>query len=82
MEMGASITVLLASRIGLPISTTQCITGATLAVGMLNGLRGVNWRRFSTIFFSWLITMPVVGIYSGLLFAFIAGSPTLRAPKA
>ena len=59
MEMGAAITVLFASRIGLPISTTQCITGATMAVGLLNGLRGVNWKRFSTIFLSWCITMPV-----------------------
>ena len=59
MEMGASITVLFASRIGLPISTTQCITGATMAVGLLNGLRGVNWKRFGTIFLSWCITMPV-----------------------
>jgi len=62
MEFGASVTVLFASRIGLPISTTQAITGATVAIGLLNGLRGVNWKRFATIFFSWFITMPIVGI--------------------
>ena len=82
MEMGAAITVLLASRIGLPISTTQCITGATMAIGMMNGLNGVNWRRFASIFGSWVVTMPLVGIYSGLLFAFIAGSPSFRNPSA
>ena len=53
MEFGASITVLIASRIGLPISTTQCITGATIAIGMLSGINAVNWRRFGAIFFSW-----------------------------
>ena len=80
MEFGAAIIVLLASRIGLPISTTQCITGATMAVGLMNGASGVNWRRFATIFGSWLVTMPFVGIYSGLLYAFMASNPTLKNP--
>jgi phosphate/sulfate permease len=82
MEFGAAVTVLLASRIGLPISTTQAITGATIAIGLLNGLRGINWMKFATIFASWCITMPIVGIYAGLIFAFIAGSPSLRNPAA
>jgi len=80
MEFGAAIIVLLASRIGLPISTTQCITGATMAVGLMNGASGVNWVRFSTIFGSWLVTMPFVGIYSGLLYAFMASNPSLKNP--
>lgn len=82
MEMGAAITVLIASRIGLPISTTQCITGATMAVGLLNGARGVNWKRFSTIFLSWLVTMPLVGLISGLMFTFMASNPTFMRPVA
>ena len=82
MEMGAAITVIIASRIGLPISTTQCITGATMAVGLLNGARGVNWKRFRTIFMSWIITMPIVGIASGLIFLFLASNPNFRRPSA
>lgn len=78
MEFGAAIIVLLASRIGLPISTTQCITGATMAVGLMNGASGVNWRRFISIFFSWVVTMPLVGLYAGLLFAFMASNPSLK----
>ena len=82
MELGAAIIVLLASRVGLPISTTQCITGATIAVGLLNGLKGINWRRFAEIFGAWLITMPLVGIWSGLIFLFLASNPNFRAPQA
>jgi len=82
MELGAAIIVLLASRVGLPISTTQCITGATIAVGLLNGLKGVNWLRFAEIFFAWMVTMPLVGIYSGLIFLFLASNPTFRSPVA
>ncbi len=40
MELGASITVVLASYLGLPVSSTQSITGATLAVGLCNG----DWK--------------------------------------
>ncbi len=82
MEFGAAITVLLASKLGIPVSTTQCITGATIAVGMMSGIRSVNWRRCLTIFGSWLVTVPVVALYSGLLFSFIAYSPTVRSPGA
>ena len=81
MEMGAAITVILASRIGLPISTTQCITGATMAVGLLNGARGVNWKRFGGIFLAWIVTMPIVGLYAGLLLLFLASNPSFRAPS-
>lgn len=39
MELGAAITVILASQYGLPVSTTMCITGATLGVSLCNGDR-------------------------------------------
>ncbi|KAF2818201.1 hypothetical protein CC86DRAFT_472979 [Ophiobolus disseminans] len=43
MELGAAITVLLASRLGLPVSTTQCLTGATVGVALCNlDVRAVN----------------------------------------
>lgn len=37
MELGAAITVILASQYGLPVSTTMCITGATMGVALCNG---------------------------------------------
>ena len=82
MEFGAGITVLLASRLGIPVSTTQCITGATVGVGMLNGIKAVNWKRMASIFLSWLLTVPVVAIWSGLIFSFVVYSPSLRSPGA
>ncbi|THV01278.1 phosphate transporter [Dendrothele bispora CBS 962.96] len=60
MELGAAITVVLASQLALPVSTTQCITGATAAVGLCNGdLKSINWK----------------GITAGCLFGIIANAP-------
>lgn len=74
--------MLIATRIGLPISTTQCITGATMAVGLLNGVRGVNWKKFSGIFLGWIFTVPIVAIWSGLLMGFVIYSPNYITPYA
>ncbi|RHY25656.1 hypothetical protein DYB32_008174 [Aphanomyces invadans] len=74
MELGASFTVIVASFLGLPVSTTHCITGSTVAVGMCNGeLWSINWRMVLWIIFSWVITLPITATISGLLFSFKYG---------
>jgi sodium-dependent phosphate transporter len=46
MEMGAALTVLVFSQYSLPVSTSMCITGATVGVGLCNGtLKAVNFHR-------------------------------------
>jgi solute carrier family 20 (sodium-dependent phosphate transporter) len=45
MELASAITVILAMRLSLPISTTQCITDATVGVGLSSGTwRAINWK--------------------------------------
>lgn len=54
-ELGSTITIIVATRLGLPISTTQCITGATVGVGLCNGdWRTINWRMVAWIYFGWM----------------------------
>lgn len=79
MEFGAAITVVLASYLGIPVSTTQTITGATLGVSLTsNGMKGfksTNWRGFAWIFMSWVWTLPAAGLISGCTLAIILGAP-------
>lgn len=76
MELGAAITVLLASRLGLPVSTTQCLTGAALGVALMNyDLGAVNWRQLAFIFGGWVLTLPCAGLTAGLLCLMALNTP-------
>ncbi|KAL2192937.1 phosphate-repressible phosphate permease [Corynascus similis CBS 632.67] len=76
MELGSAITVILATRLKLPVSTTQCITGATVGVGLCSGTwRTVNWRMVLWIYLGWIITLPITGIISGCLMGIIINAP-------
>lgn len=57
-EFGAAITILLASKLGLPVSTTHCLVGAVLGVGLARGLRALNLGILREIVLSWVITIP------------------------
>jgi len=58
MELAAAITVLLASKYGLPVSTTQCITGGVVGVALMNwDLKSINWKQLLKIFIGWCLTV-------------------------
>jgi PiT family inorganic phosphate transporter len=67
-ELGASCTVVLASGIGLPISTTHTLVGAVLGVGLARGIAALNLRMVGNIFTSWVITLPAGAILSIIFF--------------
>ena len=63
-EFGAAITILLASKLGLPVSTTHCLVGAVLGVGFARGIRALNLRTVREIALSWIITLPASALMS------------------
>jgi sodium-dependent phosphate transporter len=76
MEFGASITVILASQFGIPVSTTMCIVGATTGVGIISGgFRAVNWLHLAKIWAGWIATIPLAGVLAGCLTGFILNAP-------
>ncbi|KAF3394468.1 hypothetical protein F1880_005564 [Penicillium rolfsii] len=78
VELGAAITVLLASRLGLPVSTTQCLTGASMGVALMNyDLGAVNWRQLGWILSGWILTLPCAGLISGLICVMALNTPHL-----
>lgn len=67
-EFGAATTVLLASSLGLPISTTHTLVGAVIGVGVAHGVGALNLRVIRNIVISWVATVPVAAGASALLF--------------
>jgi len=61
-EFGTATTVLLASRLGLPISTTHTLIGAVIGVGLARGLAALNLRVIRNIAYSWVITLPASAV--------------------
>ncbi|KAL1959104.1 hypothetical protein VTO42DRAFT_2891 [Malbranchea cinnamomea] len=83
MELGSAITVIMATKLKLPVSTTQCITGATVGVGLCSGTwRTINWRMVAWIYFGWIITLPVTAIISGCIMGIIINAPRWGLPVA
>lgn len=81
MELGAALAVITASFLALPVSTTQCIVGATVAVGLCNGnFFAINWAMVAIAGFSWVLTLPIAGSISGLLFALLTRGPSFTLP--
>jgi sodium-dependent phosphate transporter len=76
MEMGAAITVLVFSQYSLPVSTSMCITGATVGVGLCNGsFKAVNWQRVGLLLLSWIMTIPISGTIGGVLMGIVLNAP-------
>lgn len=72
-EFGAATTVLICSKMGLPISTTHTLVGAVIGVGFAGGLGALDLRVIGKIIVSWVITLPVAAVTSILIFWLILG---------
>ncbi|HEV8051578.1 MAG TPA: inorganic phosphate transporter, partial [Parachlamydiaceae bacterium] len=67
-EFGAAATILIASRLGMPISTTHTLVGSVIGVGLARGLEALDLRTMRFIFISWLITVPAGAVITIVLF--------------
>lgn len=68
VDFGAATTVLIASKLGMPISTSHTVVGAVIGVGLARGLAAVDLGVIKKIIVSWLLTVPVAAGTSALIF--------------
>ena len=69
-QFAAAITIVLASKLALPISTTHVLVGAVLGVGLARGIGALDFRVVGTIALSWIVTLPM-GAGLAILFFYI-----------
>jgi PiT family inorganic phosphate transporter len=67
-ELGAATTIVLASRMGIPVSTTHILVGAVLGVGLSRGIGALDLRVVGNILLSWVATLPLAAGLSILFF--------------
>jgi PiT family inorganic phosphate transporter len=68
VDFAAASTVLVASKLGLPVSTTHAAVGGVLGVGLAGGIEAVNFRIVFKIMLYWILTVPAAAITSMALF--------------
>ena len=66
--LAAAITVVLASRTAMPVSTTHIAVGAVMGVGLARGIAALDLRVIGSIVVSWVVTLPASGVVAALLF--------------
>ena len=67
-DLATAVTVLICSRLKLPVSTTHTIVGAIIGISLARGLSAVNGKVIREIFSSWFVTIPAAAIMTALLF--------------
>ena len=71
--ISAALTVILASRIGLPVSTTHIAVGAVIGVGLARGIAALNLAVVTKIIVSWITTLPVTGALAAIIYFTLKG---------
>lgn len=70
-EMATSVTVILASFIGFPISTTHTLVGAVIGVGIAKSVSKVDFKQVLKIVISWVVTIPTGAIFTIAFYIFL-----------
>jgi len=68
VDFAAATTVLVASKLGLPVSTTHAAVGGVMGVGLARGMEAVNFRIILKIMAYWILTVPAAAITSMIVF--------------
>lgn len=71
--LAAATTVVLASKTGLPVSTTHIAVGAVMGVGLARGVGAIDLRVLGNIVLSWVVTLPAGAILAALFFFLFKG---------
>jgi len=72
-ELASAITIVLASRVGIPVSTTHILVGSVLGVGLARGIGALDLRVVGGIMVSWVATLPLAAALSVFFYYFYKG---------
>ncbi|MDB9372118.1 inorganic phosphate transporter [Nodularia sphaerocarpa] len=68
-ELATATTILLASRFGLPVSTSHALVGGVVGIGLVQNIKSIKFPTLQGIALAWIITLPVSAILSAVIFS-------------
>ncbi|KAL7558389.1 hypothetical protein ACA910_015283 [Epithemia clementina (nom. ined.)] len=80
-ELAASLFVVTASFREIPVSSTQCIVGAVSGVGLVEGVKNVQWLFLLRVCVGWAVVFVTAAVFNAGVFAMFAYSPSLITPS-
>ncbi|MEO3706228.1 inorganic phosphate transporter [Trichormus azollae] len=70
-ELATATTILLASRLGLPVSTSHALVGSVVGIGLVQNLKSIKFQTLQGIATAWVITLPISAVISAIIFSII-----------
>ncbi|MCF2148540.1 inorganic phosphate transporter [Desmonostoc muscorum LEGE 12446] len=68
-ELATATTILIASRLGLPVSTSHALVGGVVGIGLVQDIKSIKFKTLQGIAAAWLITIPVSAVLSAAIFS-------------
>eukprot|EP01129_Flabellula_baltica_P007206 TRINITY_DN2778_c0_g1_i2.p1 TRINITY_DN2778_c0_g1~~TRINITY_DN2778_c0_g1_i2.p1 ORF type:complete len:409 (-),score=70.36 TRINITY_DN2778_c0_g1_i2:998-2224(-) len=66
IELSSALTVVLASKFQIPVSSTHCQVGSVVGAGIVKGKNNVSWKLFGKIVLAWVVTLPISGLIAAI----------------
>ena len=70
-EIATATTILLASRFGLPVSTSHALVGSVIGIGIVQNWQQVNFSTIKSVILAWVITLPITAILGAISFTIL-----------
>ncbi|MEH2347405.1 MAG: inorganic phosphate transporter [Nostoc sp.] len=68
-ELATATTILIASRLGLPVSTSHALVGGVVGIGLVQNIKSIKFQTLKSIAAAWLITIPMSALLSAAIFS-------------
>lgn len=70
-ETAAGITIMGATALGIPVSTTHTITGSIAGVGSIKSTGGIKWSVARNILWAWVLTIPLSALFAVITYSIV-----------